>query len=74
MLDWSRRRTTFIGFWGLALVLWTLFFLINDFSETADTRDIFWRFSLTKAHLARDGSLPYYTPGKCGGFLLAADA
>jgi len=54
------------------LIMFVLFFLIKDLS--GDISDIFWRFALTKTHLASEFTMPYFTPARCGGFLLAADA
>ena len=56
-----------VGFVALATI-----FLIAQ--PDGDTADIVWRFSLTKIHLASQLTMPYYTPGRCGGFLLAGDA
>lgn len=39
-----------------------------------DMPDITWRLILLKLHLSQELSIPYFTPGRCGGFLLAADA
>src|SRR3989344_3605127 len=39
-----------------------------------DISDTLWRFVLAKVHFANEWSMPYYTPARCGGFLLAADA
>jgi len=39
-----------------------------------DFADIVWRFRLMKVHLSNNFVMPYFTPGVCGGFLLAANA
>lgn len=56
-----------IGF----LALTTIFLIAQP---DGDTGDIVWRLSLTKAHLASQFTIPYFTPARCGGFLLSADA
>jgi len=39
-----------------------------------DAADWVWRFPLYKKHLLTEWTMPYFTPGRCGGFTLAADA
>ena len=56
----------------IGLILFIVFFLLNHVS--GDLPDILWRFSLNRMHLRNEFSMPYITPAKCGGFLLAADA
>lgn len=48
------------------------FFLIKQ--EHGDIGSVWWRLSLTRVHLNAEWSMPYFTPARCGGFHLAADA
>ena len=56
----------------LAGVLFVLLFIIKDID--GDIGNIYWRLTAAKMHLANDFAMPYFTPVRCGGFLLAADA
>ena len=56
----------------LALGMFIVFFMIKDLN--GDDGDVYWRFNLLKVHLANDFAMPYFTPARCGGFHLAADA
>ncbi len=74
MRDMSVNKTN-LWIWFLlasAFFLFIAVFLVNNLS--GDIHDIVWRFSLTRTHLQNDWAIPYFTPGRCGGFLLAADA
>lgn len=57
---------------SLGIFMMGLFFIVKD--PGGDSSDVFWRLELNKTHLAHDWAMPYFTPGRCGGFLLAADA
>ena len=55
-----------------AVIFFILFFIIKNLGGDID--DVCWRFALTKVHLMTQWQMPYFTPGRCGGFHLAADA
>jgi len=57
---------------SLAIYMMGFFFIVKDLG--GDSGDVYWRFELNKTHLAHEWAMPYFTPGRCGGFLLAADA
>ena len=57
---------------SLGVVMLFVLYVLKDVG--GDIGDIIWRFNLIKVHLSSEWTMPYYTPGRVGGFLLAADA
>ncbi len=49
-----------------------LFFICRHLS--GDDGDVYWRLDLLKTHLSAELTMPYFSPARCGGFHLAADA
>jgi hypothetical protein len=55
------------------VILWVIFFLIEGIHGDISSYG-YWQFTLLKMHLLNDWAMPYFTPARCGGWLLAADA
>jgi len=73
MPETSMDRAIKFTFLGLGLVFLILFFLIENLDGGDLQNHGYWRFNLIKTHLSNELSFPYFTPARCGGFLLMAD-
>ena len=66
----ERKIKYLLLFTGFAMLV--VFFIFENLD--GDIKGYgYWQFPLIKRHLASQWAMPYLTPGKCGGFLLAAD-